>query len=113
MMRRTLAILALFSALLSLAFAQACADGDVEADKLGIGASCATADDCADNQQCLTVFKGGYCGLSDCAADADCPQGSACVAHDDGRSYCFRVCSTKADCNAHRAADQEANCSSN
>ncbi len=106
-MRITLTIFAAFA----LTLAQACSDDGTEADKLGIGAACTAADDCADNQQCLTQFKGGYCGFVDCSADADCPQGSACVAHDDGKNYCFRVCSTKADCNANRGADVEANCS--
>ena len=36
----------------------------------------------------------------------------ACVAHDDGKNYCFRLCSTKEECNANRDAANEANCSS-
>ena len=99
-------------ATIALSLSAGCSDGGTEADKLGIGAACAAANDCADNQQCLTQFKGGYCGMSDCHSDADCPEASACVNHDDGKNYCFRVCSTKTDCNANRGADDEANCSS-
>ena len=106
-MRTSLAILATFAVILGTS----CSDDSTEADKLGIGAACATTDDCADNQECLTQFKGGYCGFVDCKSDANCPQASACVAHDDGERYCFRVCSDKAECNANRSADNEANCS--
>jgi len=94
-----------------LAFLLACGSS---ADELGIGAQCTSSDECdADTHQtCLTQFKGGYCGLEGCAHDTDCPPDSACVAHDDGNNYCFRVCAVKADCNANRATDNEANCES-
>lgn len=97
-------------------------DPDTEADELGVGAACQSDADCnpedadtdgAQDQECLPQFKGGYCGLQDCAGDDDCPEASRCVAHDDGENYCFRVCVDKAECNANRPPDDEANCSSN
>lgn len=98
----------------------ACGDDDgVEADRLGVGAECDADDDCllgsgdaGPAQRCLLQFKGGYCGLRDCAMHTDCPTGSACVVHDDGNRYCFRSCREKVECNANRSAEQEANCSS-
>jgi len=93
-----------------------------EADMVGVAAQCDVDDDCLFEPdtggepfdlQCLTTFKGGYCGVVDCTAHVDCPEGSACVAHDDGVNYCFRLCVDKAECNLHRSPDQEANCSSN
>lgn len=93
--------------LLSLA---ACGD---DADDLGVGAQCTQASECGENQQCLTQFKGGYCGLAGCKANADCPDASACVTHSDGKNYCFRVCKDKGECNANRSGDNASNCSSN
>jgi hypothetical protein len=95
-------------------------DGDgSEAARLGVGEGCANTGDCPPLQpegegdagvlECLP-FKGGYCGLTDCAGDDDCPAGSACVTH-DGANYCFLVCADKPDCNARRGDDDEANCS--
>ena len=104
-----------------LCFVWACGDDDddgTEADKLGVGASCKSNADCLRegdggvNLSCLTQFKGGYCGVEDCASNDDCPEASACVAHDDGSNYCFRSCAEKAECNLHRGEDEEANCSS-
>jgi hypothetical protein len=90
-----------------------CGDDEVEADKLGVAAACATAEDCkVEGQTCLTQFKGGYCGIGDCVDSGDCPTGSSCVAHTDNKNYCFRDCVDKIDCNANRPADSEANCSS-
>lgn len=89
-----------------------CGDSGTEADRLGVGAQCTKVEDCGTGQRCL-AFKGGYCGLSGCAADVDCPGGSACVRHDDGMNYCFRVCVDKAECNRNRSLENEANCSSN
>lgn len=86
-----------------------------DADDIGVGSSCSVPDDCNQedgDQQCLTQFKGGYCGLEGCAGDGDCPEGSACVSHTDDVNYCFRTCVDKADCNANRSVDDEANCSS-
>ncbi|MBA2664059.1 MAG: hypothetical protein H0U74_17345 [Bradymonadaceae bacterium] len=94
-----------------MAFAVFSCGGD-EADNLGVGAQCQTVDDCGDAQQCLTQFKGGYCGLSDCESHDDCPGASSCVTHGDGKNYCFRHCLDKAECNANRAVENEANCSS-
>lgn len=84
-----------------------------DADDLGVGAQCAANSDCNPDigPTCLTQFKGGYCGLTGCTRDADCPEDSACIAHDDGTNYCFRVCSDKAQCNANRDPENEANCS--
>lgn len=86
--------------------------GDDDADELGIGAACTEQDVCAENQTCLTSFKGGYCGSIGCTINDDCPENSACIAHDDGQNYCFRICVEKTDCNANRTVDVEANCSS-
>ncbi len=88
-------------------------DGATEADRIGVAAECDESADCREGQDCLTQFRGGYCGLADCASDEDCPQGSACVAHDDGQNYCFRICLDKADCNRNRSLDNAANCSAN
>ena len=94
-------------------------DGNA-ADRLGVGAQCASDDDCLQSredggisQTCLTQFKGGYCGLEDCLGDVDCPEASACVAHTDGMNYCFRVCNDKAQCNRNRDLENESNCSAN
>lgn len=91
-----------------------------EADQVGVAAQCQADVDCeveADSDgyelECLTNFKGGYCGIVDCQGHEDCPQGAACVAHDDGRQYCFRICRDKAECNLNRDVDHEANCSAN
>lgn len=94
-------------------FAVGCGD-ETEADRRGVGAECKTNSDCTEsNQVCLTNFKGGYCGVKDCTADAGCPSGSACVTHTDSVNYCFRICDTKAECNANRTAANESNCASN
>ncbi len=103
------------SCLVLVVFAVGCggSDNGSEADRLGVGASCAANDDCTEEgQSCLTQFKGGYCGVQGCEDDAGCPAGSACVTHDDGQNYCFLVCGNKDDCNTNREAADEANCSS-
>lgn len=92
-----------------------CGDDSTEADRLGVGAECTRSSDCevVDELEldCLTQFKGGYCGLADCGADEDCPQGAACATHSaDGQKYCIRLCENKADCNQNRSSDNEANC---
>ncbi len=87
-----------------------------DADDIGVAAECRSNDDCPsddDSLQCLTGFKGGYCGLSGCAANSECPEKSFCVTHTDSLNYCFRICTDKAECNANRTVDNEANCSSN
>lgn len=92
----------------------ACGEDDgTEADELGVAAQCGSADDCREDQECLSQFKGGYCGIADCMIDDDCPEGSACVAHTDGANYCFRICGDKSECNRNRDAHNEANCSAN
>jgi hypothetical protein len=58
---------------------------------------------------CLTMFKGGYCGLQGCVQDMDCPSGAACVS-EGGANVCFRECIDKPECNAHRSLANEANC---
>lgn len=97
-------------------------DHGTEADELGVGAECAVDDDCnrddhdtdgMPDQECLTQFAGGYCGVQGCQSDGDCPEASACVAHEDGNNYCFRTCSHKDQCNANRHEDVWSNCSSN
>ncbi|OIP40793.1 MAG: hypothetical protein AUK47_07480 [Deltaproteobacteria bacterium CG2_30_63_29] len=111
-MLRSILLVSMMS-LLTLLFV-ACDDGDGnEANRLGVGAACASNANCTEvNQSCLLQFKGGYCGVANCVVDADCPQGSACVTHDDGSNYCFLLCTDKAQCNANRPADSESNCSS-
>ena len=93
-------------------------NGGSEADLLYIGGVCAMDTDCNDGDtdtpelECVTDFKGGYCGIKDCVVSEDCPQGSLC-ADLDGTMYCFLVCIDKAECNTNRPADLESNCSSN
>jgi hypothetical protein len=120
-MRPRTCLLALTIPLL-LGLATACGDDDnggTPADLVGVGAQCRTDGDCLQPsdagiaQRCLTQFKGGYCGLQDCARNADCPAGSACVLHDDGQTYCFRHCVEKSECNSNRAPEVESNCVSN
>jgi hypothetical protein len=87
--------------------------GENEANRRGVGSECAVTDDCSEKGQvCLTEFKGGYCGVSDCAHDEDCPAGSACVTDDNQTNYCFLVCGDKVDCNLHRSVDNESSCTS-
>jgi hypothetical protein len=87
--------------------------GGSESDRVGIAAECTKDDDCpkVDDLQltCLTLFKGGYCGLQGCTQDKDCPLGAACVL-EGGASYCFRECIEKPECNRNRSAENEANC---
>lgn len=93
-----------------------------QADEEGVGAECMDASDCnpddndtdgEQDQECLTQFAGGYCGIEGCYVDEDCPDGSACVAHDDGNNYCFRICANKSECNVNRGPEVESNCSAN
>lgn len=97
-----------------LALGIGCGDNE-EADVLGVGAECTAADQCDDrtDQECLTNFTGGYCGIRDCVSDDDCPEASACIAHTDGTNYCFRTCLDKPECNENRSVDSESNCSAN
>lgn len=99
----------------------ACGDDDsgTAADALLVGAACMTDEDCERDEEegavakrCLLQFKGGYCGIEGCETNEECPSGSACVAHDDGNTYCFRICANKPECNLHRSPDDESNCSS-
>jgi hypothetical protein len=103
---------------LGLSCATACGDDDDDrgsaAQRMGVGASCTSDQDCPPELmlECLS-FKGGYCGLEGCASDVDCPPGSACVEHaDDGNNYCFLICADKPECNWTRPVDAESNCSS-
>lgn len=100
-----------------MGLAMGCGDSgaETEADRVGVGAECSDAADCESEDEgvvleCLTQFKGGYCGLEGCEGDVDCPEGSACVTHDDGTNYCFRVCQDKPECNLNRSAANESNC---
>jgi hypothetical protein len=96
-----------------LVVACGCGSGQNEANRRGVGAECAVSSDCTEKGQvCLTEFKGGYCGLSGCMHDTDCPQGSACVTSDNQLNYCFLVCANKTDCNLHRSAVDESDCTS-
>jgi hypothetical protein len=100
--------------LLAAALLGACGDDGTEADRLGVGAQCESTDQCDPDIElvCLPQFKGGYCGLQNCEGDADCPEASACILHEDGETYCFRLCADKPDCNRNRDLENEANCSS-
>ena len=87
--------------------------GQSEANRRGVGAACTMSSDCTEaGQLCLTAFKGGYCGVAGWLHDTDCPQGSACVIDDNQSNYCFLICNTKSDCNLHRSADDESDCTS-
>lgn len=107
-------VVSALAALVAIVILVACG-GDTQTDQNGVGAQCASDEQCvtALHEICLTQFKGGYCGTGDCQHDADCPGGSACVTHTDGKNYCFRICSDKADCNRHRYPENAANCSAN
>ena len=98
--------------LLAATAAPSCGGGN-ESDRVGIAAECTKDEDCpkvSDLQlTCLTVFRGGYCGLRGCTQDADCPLGAACVL-EAGASYCFRECIEKPECNYQRSPENEANC---
>jgi hypothetical protein len=99
--------------LVVLVVASCGSDDKNEAQRHGVGSACTTDANCTEEgQRCLT-FKGGYCGIADCIADSGCPNGSACVAHDDGKNYCFLVCTEKTQCNWNRGTDIESNCSAN
>jgi hypothetical protein len=102
------------AALMWIGVSAGCGDGATEADRIGVGAQCTAAAECPAvmdiELDCLTQFKGGYCGLEGCSGDLGCPEGSACVAHDDGNNYCFRVCTDKPECNYNRSVANESNC---
>lgn len=101
---------------IALLLVASCGDDGTEADRLGIGAECLGSDRMCDEetgQVCLSQFKGGYCGLEGCDSDDDCPDASACILHEDNRTYCFRICADKVECNENRSVDNESNCSSN
>jgi hypothetical protein len=104
--------MALVMSVVAVVFSLSCDDG-TEAQRRGVGAACSATLACSESgQNCLTQFKGGYCGVAGCTDDTDCPSGSACVTHDDGMNYCFLICNVKPDCNRSRSVDVEANCSS-
>src|SRR5262245_6949983 len=75
----------------------------------GVGSACASSSDCTEEgQQCLTLFKGGMCGIADCTASSQCPKGSVCVADPDfARNFCLLVCVVKPDCNINRPIESE------
>lgn len=99
---------------IALAATAGCGGGGNPADQAGIGAQCATKDDCPQaNQICLSAFRGGYCGSLGCTVDGDCTVGAACIRHDDGLQYCFRLCVDKSECNRNRSVQNESNCVSN
>ncbi len=95
----------------------ACGSDEPDADRFGVGAECASTEECLQDPvelSCIptSTFRGGYCGILGCTNDAECPEASRCVTHEDtGQNYCFRVCIDKAlDCNANRTPENEANC---
>ncbi len=91
--------------------------GEDDANQQLIGGECGTVEQCDDKDddtpalECLTEFKGGYCGRKDCTKNQDCPEGSVCVQLET-ETYCFLVCKEKADCNQNREEINESNCSS-
>ncbi len=114
-MCREMYVLMVGVAVVGLANGCGSSDGETEADRVGVGAECTDAAECESPDEgvvleCLTQFKGGYCGLEGCTGDVDCPEGSACVSHDDGNNYCFRVCRDKPECNLRRSPENESNC---
>lgn len=122
MIHRSITILALLTLSLVAAACGKDASG-TPADRVGVAAQCTVTADCpvvdfegdAGSMQleCITSFKGGYCGLANCTTSAECPAGSICVAHDDPvGSFCFRSCADKPECNVNRDPANEANCSS-
>jgi hypothetical protein len=90
-----------------------CGDDDSAVER-GVGAACSEDADCTEpGQACLTQFKGGMCGIEDCSASSECPAGSVCVDDPDlSQTFCLLTCVEKVDCNVHRPAADEANCSS-
>lgn len=76
----------------------------------GVGADCSTSADC-NNLDCITDFRGGYCGRRDCTSNGDCPGDSSCVAAADGHNYCFKNCGTNSDCSFCRHDGVFATCS--
>lgn len=82
-----------------------CVPGDC-----GVGAACATTDDCNGSLVCITTLVGGYCGQADCTANADCPNGSVCAELSDGKNYCLRKCTSDTDCSFCRPWDQRTAC---
>jgi hypothetical protein len=104
------------SMLFSLALLAGCGDDDddgTEAQRHGVGAACTGDVDCWEPGQHCLDFKAGYCGVADCASNLECPSGSACVRHEDGKNYCFLICTDKVQCNRTRPPEAEANCSAN
>ena len=116
-------ILFVFVAALLMA---SCGGDDNEAMDRGVGEACTTTEDCKNEDlnyeddevdplellECLTEFKGGYCGLKGCKDHSECPEGSKCVIQGT-ENYCFLECVEKADCNVYREPENEANCSAN
>ncbi len=115
MIKRSLAVVTITG----FSWLAACGSG-TDADRLGIAAVCEDDDDCLEvtvagetvQLTCIKDFSAGYCSIPDCESNADCPDAATCVAHTDQRSYCFRECSEKPDCNRNRPPSDEANCSS-
>jgi hypothetical protein len=70
-----------------------CVPGDC-----GIGADCGDANDCSSDLECLSAFRGGYCGLSGCLVNDDCPDDALCVVASNGENHCYKPCSTASDC---------------
>ena len=91
--------------------------GGSESDALGLAAQCGGEHVCRQDVdpplECLSDFKGGYCGLSGCKGNTDCPDDAICIEHTDKVNYCFRTCVDKIECNENRSEESEANCSSN
>jgi hypothetical protein len=83
-----------------------CVPGDC-----GVGAWCATNEDCDPDLECATGFRRGYCTRpAGCTVNADCPANSFCVTHASGQSYCFRGCASDSDCSFCRPFDDRGTC---
>ncbi len=82
-----------------------CVPGDC-----GVGAGCASADDCDSGLECVTRVRGGYCTVPGCESNADCPGDTLCLAAAGG-NYCVRPCATASDCSFCRRDGFFASCS--
>ncbi|HEX2879439.1 MAG TPA: hypothetical protein VHO25_07870 [Polyangiaceae bacterium] len=82
-----------------------CVPGDC-----GVGADCSSDTDC-NGLECISDFRGGYCGRRDCTSNDDCPGDTSCVVAADGHNYCLKNCGADSDCSFCRHDGVFASCS--